>query len=152
VRSLKPSVQYAFKVRGIDQAGNVGAFGAPVSVKATGYQQTSSALTYSSGWSPASGSSYWGSSARYSSSKYASVSVKTTARGFGWVSTYGPTRGSVKVYVDGVWITTVNLKKASTTYRVIAWSIGWPSSGTHTLMLKPVGGARVDVDGFVLIR
>lgn len=151
-RSLKSGAAYAFRVRGVDRAGNVGAFATGPTIKATAYQQTSTALHWSGTWKTATSTSYYGGSARYATSTGASVSITTTARGFGWVSTYGSTRGSLKIYVDGVWITTINLKKSTTAYRVIAWSIAWPTSGSHTLMIKPTSTARVDIDGMIIVR
>lgn len=154
-RSLVPGRAYAFRVRGTDRAGNTGGFAAGPTIKLGAYQQTSSLLTYGGTWRTASSGSFFGGSARYATSSSAYAKVSTTARGFAWISTYGPNRGAVKIYVDGIWITTVDLRRSTTSYRMVVWSIGWSARGTHTLMIKPVGTSgrpRVDLDGFVLIR
>lgn len=155
VRNLVPARAYAFRARGVDADGNVGTFATGPTIKITTSQQTSSALVYGGTWHTSTASAYFGGSTRYATSSSAYARLTTSMRGFAWVSTYGPTRGSVRIYVDGVWVTTVSLHRSSSTYRVVAWSIGWSTAGTHTVMIKPVGTAgapRVDLDGYVLVR
>jgi len=57
----------------------------------------------------------------------------------------------VAVYVDGTYQATINLGAASATYRFVAFSKTWSSTGTHTIKVVAVG-ARVDVDAFGIIR
>ena len=71
------------------------------------------------------------------------------------VAPKGPSRGSVKVYVDGVYVSTVSLHRSSYLARVIVFAKAWPTKAAHTVKLVVVGTAghpRVDVDGFVVIR
>jgi hypothetical protein len=151
-RSLQANTAYQFRVRSTDGAGNVGRFATGPIIHVTGGQQTSPDLTYEGTWRSSSSTSFWGGSARYATTSTAAVSITVPSlRGFGWVSTYGSTRGSVRIYVDGVEVTTVNLHKSTTTYRAIVWSIGWSVAGTHTITLRPATSIRVDLDGFVVI-
>lgn len=67
----------------------------------------------------------------------------------------GPARGQVKVYVDGVYATTVDLYSTTTTYRSVAFARTFSTYGTHTVKLVVVGTAgrpTVILDAFALIR
>lgn len=64
-------------------------------------------------------------------------------------------RGQVRVYVDGSYATTLDLRSATSVYRKIDWAGGWASSATHTLKLVAVGTAgrsRIDVDAILVLR
>ena len=70
---------------------------------------------------------------------------------FGLVSAYGPTRGSFKIYQDGVYKATVSLYAKTNTGAQVVWSAYFPTVGPHTYKVVVVGTAghpRVDVDGF----
>jgi len=78
-----------------------------------------------------------------------------SGRSVGWVAATGPTRGSAKVYVDGAYVTTVNLHAATTSYRRLVWTRSWSSVGPHTVRIVVVGTSghpRVDIDGIVVTR
>jgi hypothetical protein len=92
---------------------------------------------------------------RYATRAGAAASVRFTGRAIGWVAPMGPTRGSAKVYVDGVYKATVSLYRSSFAARRIVFRASWASSGAHTIRIVVVGTAhrpRVDVDAFALIR
>jgi len=147
---------YRFEVRARDRAGNVGSWVAGATRSATLLQQTSASVHYGGSWSSTiSSSSYSGGSVRYSTTAGASASLTTSARGLAFVTTRGPTRGAVKVYVDGVLKATVDLHSTTTQYRYVAYAIGFASLGTHTIKIVVVGTAgrpRVDLDGFEILR
>jgi hypothetical protein len=51
--------------------------------------------------------------------------------------------------------TTTVWKSYGSLGRVIAYAISWPSSGTNTVTIKPLGTsghARIDVDEIVIVR
>jgi len=48
--------------------------------------------------------------------------------------------------------TTIDLDPATTTYRYVAFSKRWSSVGTNRLRVVAVGGGRLDVDAFGVIR
>ena len=61
----------------------------------------------------------------------------------------------MKVYVDGHYVRTLDLKASTTRYRAVAWSWGWTTSGAHTVRLVVVGTKgrpRVEVDAFAVVR
>lgn len=150
--TLVKGTTYAFRVRARDLAGNTGAPVAGPSFSAQLYQQTSGAFTFGSGWHTGTVSVYSGGSTRYSSTGGASGRFTATGRSYAWVSTYGPTRGKAKVYVNGTFVATVDLAGV-TTYRAQAWSAVYSTSTSRTIRIVISGsGKRVDVDAFAVLR
>jgi hypothetical protein len=152
---LTPGHTYRYEVRGRDKAGNVGAWKAGPTLKPSLTQQTSTAVHYSGTFRTGSSTSYSGGSVRYATAAGASASYTVSARSLSFVTTRGPTRGAVKVYVDGTLAATIDLYAATSTYRYVAFVRVWGTASTHTFKVVVVGTAgrpRVDVDGFGVVR
>jgi hypothetical protein len=67
----------------------------------------------------------------------------------------GPTRGSVRIYVDGTLAATVSTYSSKVQGRRVVWSKAFAASGTHTVRLVIAGTpghARVDLDAFVILK
>ena len=146
--------RYRFQVRPRDWAGNLGAWKAGPEVRISVTQQTSGSITWSTGWTTATNSSYTGGSLKYHKTAGKAATYTFTGRAVAWVSTRGPARGSAKVYIDGVLATTVSLYHSSTSYRYVAFQKTWSSSGKHTIKIVVSGTSghpRVDVDAFEVI-
>lgn len=85
----------------------------------------------------------------------ASLRYTFTGRGIGFVTTRGPDRGPLRVYLDGILVATVDTYARSLGFRSMAWSRTWSRSGTHTIRLVlvgPPGHPRVDLDAFEILR
>ncbi|HEX7951166.1 MAG TPA: N-acetylmuramoyl-L-alanine amidase [Candidatus Limnocylindrales bacterium] len=152
--TLAAGHSYRFAVRARDGAGNLSAWRAASATSAVVLQDSSTALHWSSGWHVASSTAYSAGTARYASTAGASMTTTFTGRGVGFVTSLGA-RGQVRVYVDGSFVTTLDLRSATSAYRRIAWTRAWGASATHTLKLVVVGTAarpRVDVDAIVVLR
>ena len=79
--------------------------------------------------------------------------MRVTGRSIALVTTKAPTRGTVKVYVNGTYVATVDLYATTTKYRALAWQKTWSTSGTRTVKLVVVGTSgrpRVDLDAFAV--
>ncbi len=146
---------YSFRVRARDAAGNTSAW---TSVKQTTvpYDNASLKFTKSTKWKKSSVSSLYRGSSRYTTTKgaYATMSFKGGAAAY-LLTTTGPTRGKVKVYVDGKYVKTVNLYSASTTVRKAIFLKSLKGSGTHTVRLVAAPTStrkRVDIDGLAVRR
>ena len=140
------------RARATDRFGNTSQWVAGGQVKATVTQQTSTAVTWRGTWRTVTTTSASGGSLRYATSARASASFRFSGSSIAWVAAQGPTRGSVRVYIDGAYATTVNLRTASVHSRAIVFARNWPSNGTHTIQIVVLGTAghpRVDVDAFV---
>ena len=150
--NLRTGHTYRFEVRARDKAGNVGAWHAGVELKPTRIQQNSSLVRFSGASKTISSSVYSGGSQRYLALNGASATLQTKARAMSFVTTQAPGRGQFAVYVDGVYKATIDLDAASTTHRYVAFSVRWPALGTHRIRVVSLGGGRVDVDAFGVIR
>jgi hypothetical protein len=153
--AVTPGHTYRFEVRARDKAGNVGGWKAGPTLKPALVQQNSTLVRFSGPSSTTFLSGYSGGSARYLAAAGSYAYLKTSARSLSFVTTKGPGRGAVKIIVDGVYQTTIDLGAATTTFRYVAFSKTWSSVGTHWIRVVAVttaGGTRVDVDGFGVIR
>ena len=150
-----PGVSYRFRARAVDYAGNVGGYVTGASFTPQIVQQTSTAIRFSTGWSTVSNPSYLGGTAKGRSVIGSAASYRFTGRSVGLVSGLGPSRGRIKIFIDGTYVRTVDLYSATTRYRALVFGWGWSSSGTHTIRIVLAGPStrpRVDVDAFVVFR
>ena len=155
VRTLYTSHSYTYRVSATDGAANASALVAGPAIRPGIVQESSSAVVYSSGWTSAAVSGALGGSLRYATVAGKEAFYAFTGRGIGWVSTRATNRGKADVYVDGGFVTTVDLGAAATQQRTVVFSYAWASSGSHSIdivVLGTAGRPRVDVDAFVRIE
>ncbi len=144
-----------FRVRATDQAGNVGTpmTGPVLTPRLT--QQTTTGIHWYRTWTTSSSSACSGGSVRYSKTAGASASYTFTGRSIAFVTTKAASRGKVKIYVNGVYQTTVDLYRSSTQYRSVAWQKTFSTSASRTVKIVVVGTSarpRVDLDAFVVVK
>ena len=83
------------------------------------------------------------------------MSYTFTDRAVAWVTTFGPTRGLARVYVDGVLVATIDCVAPGMIGRRVAFAKSWSSSASHTIRIVVVGTPnrpRVDLDAFEVLR
>jgi hypothetical protein len=141
----------AWGFKATDWAGNYAT--ASVARSASIVQETSTTRTGT--WTKRSSSSYLGGYAYSSGTKGSSISWTFTGSSVALVVSRASTSGQVYVYVDGVKLSTVDLKSAGTLYRQAIWTKSWGSSGTHTLKTVVVGTSgrpTITTDGIVVLK
>jgi hypothetical protein len=151
-RALAPGHAYRFRVRAIDHAGNVGSWAYGTSFLESAAQESSSRITWSRTWRVGSSPSYWGGRARFATAAGAKATIKVTGRSFAWVASTGPTRGSARIYVNGVLVKTVSLYATTSSARQVVFATSWSTLATRTIVIRVVGTAghaRVDLDTLV---
>ena len=154
-RTLTIGTAWGLRVRARDGAGNLGTWTSGTTITPLRYQETSATVSYSGTWHGLTTSSASGGHERYATRKGASVTFRFTGRAFAIVAPKGTSRGSARLYVDGVYVSTVSLHRSSWTPRIVVAARSWSTSGSHTVKLVVVGTAghpRVDVDAFLVIR
>jgi len=117
------------------------------------YPTDDSAASYFGSWSHSTGAAFMFGSDIHSSTAGNTASVSFTSWSFGLVSEYGPSRGSAKIYVDGVLSRTISLYATANTPPRVVWSYWSAHYGTHIVKVVVVGTAghpRLDVDGFFI--
>ena len=137
--------------RATDRIANTSTWVQGPSVRAAITQQTSTSVTWSTGWHTVATSSASGGSLRYATTAGASATFRFTGSSVAWVAARARSRGSARIYVDGVYATIISLRADTTKYRSIVFARNWATGGSHTIKIVVVGTAghpRVDVDAF----
>jgi hypothetical protein len=106
-------------------------------------------------WTSRSSASYLGGKSYSSGSKGASLTWTFTGSSASWVVSRASSSGQAYVYVDGVKVSTVDLKSSTTQYRQAIWTKTWSSSATHKVKIVVVGTSgrpTITTDGLVYIK
>jgi hypothetical protein len=132
-----------------------------------GYQETATVadasgtkVSYLGSWTLGTGTGAWGGSVRHAAAATAKATLAFTGNQVALVTTKGPDRGKLDLYLDGVKVTTTPLDLYASTAQparvVFARAV---AAGTHTLEVRVLAtrttlssGTRVDVDGFLVTR
>jgi hypothetical protein len=152
--NLAPGHSYQFEVQATDKAGNVSAFSVGSKFTLTAYQETSSAITYSSGWTLQSLAGAYGGKVKYAKAAGKTANFAFTGAQVAWVSTINTDRGSATVSIDGGAAATVSTNGASLKTAMVVFTKSF-TAGSHSLLLKVLGTSghpRVDVDAFLVIK
>jgi subtilisin family serine protease len=151
--NLRIGRNYEFELFARDRGGNTATRTLPV--KTYRYQEAASQATYSGSWTSAQVSSASGGRLRYSSRANASVTFDFFGKSAGLVAPLSPAGGRARVYVDGVYETTISFYSSSSSPRRIVYSRSWATGGSHSLKLIVLGTGshpRVSVDALVFHR
>ncbi len=151
-RTLTDEKSYRYRVRGHDNQGNISAWVNGPTFKPGRIQNNSTSVVYAGPWATVSTTSALGGSHRYASSLSARASVTRTTRDFALVMTKTSTSGMAEVRIDGVLAATINLHSTSTVYRQLVYSKHFGSLGSHTIEVRPIGGTRIYLDAFLVMR
>jgi hypothetical protein len=144
-----------FAIAGRDGAGNVGPQAESPAVKATLLQEGTSLARYTGIWSTTRSTSASNGTMRTSTRAGASVEFRRDTRAIAVVGRQGPTSGKARVYVDGVFVQTIDLYRSTARSKVVLFSRSWSTPGVHTVKLIVSGTSgrpRVDIDAFPVIR
>jgi len=151
--------EHAFRVRGLDRAGNASAWAASPAFSLVARQEDGAGVSYPAGrWRLAQTSGAYGGELRYEKDPPATARFSFAAREVAWVSARGPNRGRAEVWVDGARAATVDLYSGTARAREVVFRRDFGGRGAHSLEVRPLGvgdelstGTRVDVDAFLII-
>jgi hypothetical protein len=150
--TVTPGHTYRFMVRARDRAGNVGSWSGGWGWYPQLVQETHGDLTYTGTWSPEADGDFNADGARFTTEAGASVKYTFSGRAVAWVTQLTPDSGEVAVYIDGDLVATIDTHADAPTERFVAFTKSWSSHGNHSIKLVAVGGQRVDLDAFEVIR
>lgn len=154
-RRLVPGHTYALRVRARDAAGNWSAWAESEEAAPVLQQDASPSLTRTGTWKRVSPTWASGGTVLKSKVRGSSVTRTLTGRAIAWIGVKGAKRGRAKVYVDGLLVATVDLKRATVRHQAVVWTRSWATAGTHEIRIRVRGTKhrhRVDVDAFVILR
>jgi hypothetical protein len=103
------------------------------------YGETNAAIVYGGTWTSASHARYAGRAVKYATKAGARATFAFTGSKVAWYGPVGPTRGQARVYIDGVYVKTVNLRARTFTARRIVFTKSWSTSASHTLVILVLG-------------
>ena len=111
--AVAPGHRYQFRVRGVDGQGDAGAWATGAAFSFDLRSESYAAVTYTRTWKTQISPVFVGGKAKTSSVAGAKASIVATATTIGWVSRTGPTRGRASIYVDGRYVTMIDLHSAA---------------------------------------
>jgi hypothetical protein len=132
---------YRYRVTAIDNANNASVPRYGTTFKTVSYNESNTALKYSSTWALSTSPVYIGGKARHTGTANRSVSLTFTGSRIAWLGRTTPQSGSAKVYINGALMATVNLNSATPVDRKLVWSKAFGSVATRTLKIVVVGTA-----------
>jgi len=144
-----------FQLYARDGAGNYGYGAIGPTVTPSLLQDGTSLARYTGTWSTVYLSSASNGKLHRSTRAGASVEFRTTARAIAVVGRRGPLNGRAKVYVDGVYRSTIDLYRSSYQSKVVVFNTSWNTAASHSVKLVVVGTSgrpRVDIDAFAFLR
>jgi hypothetical protein len=116
------------------------------------FSDSAGAIAYRSTWRFASLASYSRGHVKYATTRGATATLRFTGTGIAWVGPTGPTRGSARVYIDGRYIRTVDLRRSTFRARSVVFSKAL-AAGTHTIVIRVVTSGRpVAIDELIVGR
>jgi hypothetical protein len=126
----------------------------PVAMRVRVLNEQSSSIVYRGIWKVAHHGAYGGDAVRYAVSRGASATIRFTGRAIAWRGPIGPTRGRAKIYVDGRYARTVDLRGASFDPRATLYRTSWSTLGRHSLTIVVAGpsGRPVAIDDVTILR
>ncbi|MGZ4481986.1 MAG: hypothetical protein ACXVY5_07240, partial [Gaiellales bacterium] len=153
IRMLAPGHRYTFQVWATDRAGNVSTKVAGASFLLSLIQESSPAISWSSGWTTTSTTACMGGRCRRTVSLGAAATFRLTGRSVALVAGRGPVRGSVNMYADGAAAGFASEYAAGVLPHRVVYVKGFRTSAAHTLRLVvPRSGPLIEVDAFAVIR
>lgn len=151
-RNLAAGHAYRLRVRAVDKAGLFGAYAYGPTFTVAAYQENSTRITYAGTWSRPASTSYWGGYEKYATAAGAKASFTFTGKAFAWIGCTGLSRGSAKIYVNGVLTRTISLYGTTTTCRKVLLAMTWSTAVSRRISIVvsgTAGHARVDLDALI---
>ncbi len=151
-RSLAFNVTYEARIRARDAAGNWSPWAASAPFRAALVDDRSTTVKYTASWVKTSSSAAILDTLHRSTKLHAKLSHTFTGGAISAVAPLGPGRAKVRVYIDGVYQKTVDLRRAATHNRRVIFTKAFASSGKHKITLEIVSAGRVQLDGFIVLK
>jgi hypothetical protein len=142
---------FAFRVRAVDVAGNIGSWATGPRLGLTAYQSASSGIRYLKRWTGVDSSRSSGTGYHYASVKGASASLSFQGSYVAFAAILNHRSGWAKVYLDGRYVARVNLYSAVSREGQVVFS-RWVAAGRHSIKVVSETTRRVNVDAFLVLR
>ena len=152
--TLSGSDTYRFRLRAQDSAGHWSAWvlaAQPDRIRL--YDDRSAAIRYTGTWTRKAYTYAANKTLTASSVPGSRVTMTFSGRGIAVVAPRNPYRGSVDLYLDGVYVKTLTMKSTTSATRQVLIARAWSSVGTHSISLRIRSGNTyplVEFDAFLV--
>jgi hypothetical protein len=155
---VTPGSAHRYQVRAVS-SGGASAFATGAAFTLAPLQENNAAVTYRGTWPRTALAGSFGGSVTSNSAAGNTATLRTNGTGFAVVSSKGPDRGMVEVWLNGARRATVNLYSPTVQPAHVIFATDGLANTTHSIEVRPTGvrptgssGSRVDVDGFLAAR
>ena len=156
VYGLNYDASYRFRVRARDTADNWSAWAeTPAMSLVHPVDDRAASVVRSRGWVRPPNATAWRGTETGSRTPGAHLRMTFTGRAIAVVGPRNKYRGKARLYVDGVLITTLNMRSAVSRSRELVFARSFGASGTHTIMLVALGSGRAGffgLDAFIVLQ
>ncbi len=145
---------YTLRVRARDAAGNWSPWVESAAFAPVRLEEASGTFAKSSGWTHYRLTKMSGGASYSSIKRGATYTRSFSGRSVALVAPMSKTRGKARIYVDGVYLTTVDLYRSTARFRTLVFTRTWTTTRAHTLKVIVAGTRnrpRFDVDAFVVV-
>lgn len=147
-------------MRAQDRAGIWSAWAYGPAFKVGAYQESSAMVKFTGVWTAAKQKAAYGGALRYATAGGSQIGFTFNSRNVALVARRSAGSGQAAIYLDGVYLTTVDLYSSTVLQRrVVFTQDGLDPAVSHTLEVRVLSrknasstGTRVDVDAFVVLR
>jgi hypothetical protein len=163
--STEYGMNYYYKITAVDTADNESesslSIGVYVTDPATSWTEDSSSLIYTTGkWHSATNPGFTDNSLIFSGQSGVTAEFTFYGSGIRWIALTSPYYGLADVYIDGEFVTEVNLYSINTLYKQIVFEELKLEKGIHTIKLINKGihgdllgkGTHINIDAFDVIN
>ncbi len=150
--TVKTGTTYRFRTRLTDRVGNVSAWKYDAAFVASMVQENGLGVTVSSGWTRPAITGSIGGYVRTTSAASKTITITATMTELVVIGRVTPTGGSLKVYVDGVFLAPTSAFGSPAANRVLIALVPTGTKKVHKVKLVSVGDGPVYIDAFVVIR
>jgi len=154
--TLGLSTSYRFRVRAVDASGNWSPWvTGDIAAWLSAVDDRSGSISRSGSWNAVARTSAFRSTLTGSRQKGASMSFAFTGHALAVVAPRSIVHGKAQVYIDGKDVSTINLRTASSTSRLVVFTRTFPNGGNHRIRLVVLGKAPAPLfrlDAFVVSK
>ncbi|HLY14949.1 MAG TPA: hypothetical protein VKR24_11420 [Candidatus Limnocylindrales bacterium] len=156
--SITASVGYAstryWRTWAVDRLGHRGALVLGPAVRPVLLEETSSSITYHGRWTRTYVASALGHEVMRTTALGATATFTMTGRAAAIVAQLGPGRGKCAVFVDGLYMRTIDLGTSTSQPATIVFATSWSRSATHRIKVEALGThgrPAVDLDAVLAL-
>ena len=151
-RTLTDKKSYRYRVRATDNEGNVGAWVYGPAFKPGPLQNNSASVVYVGPWTTARRPRALGGSHRYASSCAPAPRSPGRPATSPWSPPRPPPAARPRSGSTASWRRPSTCTRRRPVYRKLVFSKHFARSATHTIEVRPLGGTRVYLDAFLVLR